>query len=212
MRSVIYLEPYVVQRSNLTFKSYSHYSNHGHMGMVKQEDAGNWMSSMEPPDRDGLITSRWRTDYLPQFNSNPVAFQQALAGSCSLVRNRRVLPAPSSELPKVLRADQDARLNVSIHYDSPEFQERLMSNLALVRDCNEHCCIRVEYYQSYKNWTRRYTGCEAAMVPFTGGAPCRSWEHCPAKTCKQLFEPTISLALGTSHYASFRVAIQTEDA
>jgi len=51
--------------------------------------------------------------------------------------------------------------------------------------------VRVVYYRSFANWTRRYRGHGAAMEPFADGEPRQSWEKCPARICRQLHEGKI---------------------
>ena len=46
----------------------------------------------------------------------------------------------------------------------------------------------METWQSHGNWTRRYLGFGADMLPFEDGRPRQSWEICPARNCKQLHD------------------------
>ena len=48
--------------------------------------------------------------------------------------------------------------------------------------------IRIEYFQSYRHWTRRYHGAGSAIRPFDDRQPRASWEICPSKVHPQLFE------------------------
>ena len=51
--------------------------------------------------------------------------------------------------------------------------------------------IKVLIYLSYTNWTRRYEGFGPKMEPFQDDDIRKSWERCPAKLCRQLFERKI---------------------
>ena len=51
--------------------------------------------------------------------------------------------------------------------------------------------IRLEYFQSYRHWTRRYHGSGSAIRPFDDRQPRLSWEICPSKEHPQSFEGRI---------------------
>jgi hypothetical protein len=61
----------------------------------------------------------------------------------------------------------------------------------LVQRWQREFAIDVRVDQSYANWTQRYLGFGAAMQPFEDHSPRASWEICPARICKQLFEGKI---------------------
>jgi hypothetical protein len=94
-------------------------------------------------------------------------------------------------LPAVLQRDSRSCLYLSVHHDSPEYRERLQPILALLETWVHEFGIRVEQYESFKSWTRRYHGSGSAMEPFHDGNPRQSWEACPARTCPQLFDGKI---------------------
>jgi hypothetical protein len=90
------------------------------------------------------------------------------------------------ELPRTLR-HSNSFVDVSIHHGSAEYQARLAPVRDLVQSWRRQG-VQVNYVESYKNWTRRYKGQGPAMEPYEDGRPRQSWEHCPAKHAKQLFE------------------------
>jgi hypothetical protein len=84
--------------------------------------------------------------------------------------------------------DPNACLYLSIHHPSPEYQEKIRPVRTLLEAWKRKFGIRVEVYQSYGTWTRRYKGFGSAMEPFADGQPRRSWENCVGRHAKQLFE------------------------
>jgi hypothetical protein len=77
---------------------------------------------------------------------------------------------------------------LSVHHDSPVYQEQLAPAVALLRDWHERLGIRVQGYDSFHEWTRRYHGSGPDMEPFHDGDPRRSWSRCRARSCRQLHE------------------------
>lgn len=91
----------------------------------------------------------------------------------------------------MLGGDPNASIALSIHHNSRPYRERLMPVVALLIDWTRRFGVRVECRPSHLSWTRRYRGIGAAMTPFEDAEPRRSWENCPARTCKQLFRERI---------------------
>ncbi len=94
------------------------------------------------------------------------------------------------DLPAALR-DTNTCLCVSIHHPSPQYQEKLRPVRELLDGWEMNCGIRLEYFQSYRHWTRRYHGSGSAIEPFDDRQPRNSWEICPSKEHAQLFEGQI---------------------
>lgn len=192
MKLVRHLEIHVAHSCNLSCESCSHYSNHGHKGVVSLQEAEHWMRLWnrrlklgafsllggEPtihPDLTGFVTLArkcWPTAYL------------------RLVTNGFFL-SRHPQLPVVLKQVSNAGIYLSIHHESHNYQEKLEPMFDLLKSWVRDYGIRVEFYESYKYWTRRYHGEGHAMEPFKDGQPRQSWEHCPAKTCPQLFDGKI---------------------
>ena len=95
------------------------------------------------------------------------------------------------ELPALVASDGRSEICVSVHHDSAEYRERLRPMFELIERWERDFGIRVSVAQSFANWTRRYHGHGDAMEPLEDGAPRTSWEICPARRCKQLFEGKI---------------------
>jgi hypothetical protein len=82
-------------------------------------------------------------------------------------------------------------LYVSVHNQSAEYGEKLKPVLALLNEWKKQHNIEITLYLSSKSWTRRYHGFGSTMEPFQDNQPRKSWEHCGARTCAQLFEGAI---------------------
>lgn len=189
---VRHLEIHVAHACNLTCESCSHYSNQGHNGYVSLAEADRWLTSWskrlsldafsllggEPtihPDLANFVVlarAHWPTAYL-----------RLVTNGFFLHRHPR--------LPLVLQGDPNACLYLSVHHNSPEYRERLRPIMDLVEAWVRDYGIRVEFYESFKYWTRRYHGSGHTMEPFSDSQPRQSWERCPAKTCPQIFEGRI---------------------
>jgi organic radical activating enzyme len=95
------------------------------------------------------------------------------------------------DLPHVLRSDSNSHIEISIHHSSPEYINKIKSNLYLLKEWNEKYGIKVEVTLSYKKWTKRYKGFGDEMQPFEDNYPRKSWEKCPGRDCFQLFDGKI---------------------
>ncbi|MET2826650.1 radical SAM protein [Mesorhizobium shangrilense] len=186
------LELHVAHGCNLSCESCSHYSNHAHAGIVSLEDADRWMA---------LWSQRVSVTCFSLLGGEPTIHPQ-LPEFVGLVR--RHWPKTQIEivsngfflhrhptLPAVLAADPDACLFVSIHHDSDEYRERLKPVFDLLERWRRDHGFVARIRPSHKQWTRRYTGFGDGMLPFEDGDPRASWEICPARHCKQLYDGRI---------------------
>jgi hypothetical protein len=192
VRTIGNLEIHLVHSCNLTCESCSHYSNQGHKGTLSLEEADRWMNLWNrrlSPKTFSLVGGEPTIHpQLAEFVSR--ARRNWPAAELRLVTNGFFLNRHPT-LPLVLKDDPNACLYLSIHHDAPEYQEKLRPILELLSGWVKEHGIRVAIYNSYKNWTRRYKGFGSAMEPFEDGQPRRSWENCPARYCRQLFEGKI---------------------
>ncbi|MBN9219176.1 MAG: radical SAM protein [Mesorhizobium sp.] len=186
------LELHVAHGCNLSCESCSHYSNHRHSGTVSLEEADRWM---------GFWSRRVSVTWFNILGGEPTIHPH-LPAFVGLVR--RHWPDATIEivsngfflhrhptLPAILAADRDARLTVSVHHDSEEYRERLKPVFDLLDAWRQEHGLRIDIRPSNKNWTRRYQGLGDAMMPFEDGDPRASWEICPARHCKQLYQGQI---------------------
>ena len=192
MQRIRHLEIHVAHGCNLSCESCSHYSNQGHKGVVSLAEAERWMR---------LWNRRLSPDAFSLLGGEP-SIHPDLAGFVALARKfwptaylRLVTNGFFLDrhplLPAVLKQSSNACIYISIHHDSENYREKLRPTFDLLKRWVRDYGIRVEFYESYKYWTRRYEGTGNTMEPFKDGQPRQSWERCPAKTCPQLFEGKI---------------------
>jgi hypothetical protein len=192
IRRIERLELHVTHACNLTCESCSHYSNHNHRGHLALSEADRWMS---------LWSRRLGVDEFHLLGGEPTVHPE-LTGFVRLarrhwpnafirIRTNGFFLHRHPELPALLAADGRAAISMAIHHDSPEYRERLRPIFELIEGWQRDFAIVVEVDRSFANWTRRYAGFGAAMQPFEDEAPRASWEICPARYCKQLFEGKI---------------------
>ena len=186
------LELHVVHSCNLSCESCSHYSNQGHKGVLSLDEADRWMKLWNrrlAPETFSLLGGEPTIHpQLPEFVA--LTRRNWPDAALRLVTNGFFLHRHPG-LPLVLQNDPKARLYLSIHHGSPEYREKLQPVLDLLEQWVQQYGIRVSYYESYKNWTRRYKGFGAGIEPYADGQPRLSWEQCPARHCRQLFEGKI---------------------
>jgi hypothetical protein len=186
------LELHLVHTCNLSCESCSHYSNQGHKGAVSLDEADRWMNlwnrRISPQVFSLLGGEPTIHPHLPEFLT--LARRNWPGATLRLVTNGFFLHR-HPDLPSVLRNDPNAILYLSVHHDAPEYRERLRPIVELLMSWVKNYGIRAAYYESYKNWSRRYKGFGSGLEPFADGQPRRSWEMCSAKYCPQLFEGRI---------------------
>jgi radical SAM family protein len=191
-RRIERLELHVTHACNLVCESCSHYSNHNHHGHVAPDDADRWMSSWThrlAPDEFHLLGGEPTIHpELPEFvrlvrRHWPDAFIRIRTNGFFLHRH------PS--LPAVLAAYGPAAISVALHHDSPEYREHMRPTLDLIARWQRDFGTPVSVDPAFANWTQRYQGFGATMLPFEDNAPRASWDICPARICKQLYEGKI---------------------
>lgn len=192
MKGIRHLEIHLAHGCNLSCESCSHYSNQGHKGILSLEAADRWMS---------LWSQRLSPQTFSLLGGEPTIHPD-MAGFVAL--SRRHWPAAHlrlvtngfflhrhPDLPVVLQGDPNACIYLSIHHNAPEYRAKLRPVLMLLSNWTRDYGIKVRFYNSFRNWTRRYHGNGSAMEPFKDAQPRQSWERCPAKYCPQLFEGKI---------------------
>ena len=78
-------------------------------------------------------------------------------------------------------------LVISIHGDSLEYKKELKENMDYLDDNN----IKHHAVYSNEDWRLTHNIIDDTLVPFYDGNTRKSWETCPAKNCKQLYENKI---------------------
>lgn len=180
------MELHVTHACNLTCESCSHYSDHGHKGMLDLATVDQWL---------GWWSGRLRPDFFNLLGGEPtlhpkltdlvrLARRHWPASGLRLITNGFFLHRHPA-LPDALR-ETDTLLAVSLHHGSSEYLEKFQAVDHLVRDWELTRGVRLEFRDSNGRWTRRYRGWGQAMAPYEDGQPRQSWTICPAKYCVQL--------------------------
>jgi hypothetical protein len=183
------LELHVTHACNLTCESCSHYSNQGHRGNLDLKQAKRWMGGWS--DRI-TVEEFYVLGGEPTIHPNLSKFvmlvrQHWPTAHIRIVTNGFFLYR-HPELPSILAADGNADLALSIHHDGADYTERLRPIFDLLAVWQRDHGATVHIWQSHQGWTRRYIGSGDTMLPFEDGRPRQSWEICPAKHCKQLYD------------------------
>jgi hypothetical protein len=183
------LELHVTHACNLACESCSHYANHGHIGNLDLAEADRWMAAW---------SRRVAVEELNLLGGEPtihprlaefvvLARRHWPATRISIITNGFFLHR-HPDLPRIIAADGNADLVLSIHHDEAGYLARLRPVFELLEAWKRDHGIAVRTWNSHKSWTRRYLGTGAAMLPFEDEQPRRSWEICPSRLCKQLHD------------------------
>jgi hypothetical protein len=189
MRPVRQLELHVTHACNLACESCSHYSNQGHIGNLDLAQAERWMAHW---------SNRLAVETFVLLGGEPTVHPQ-LSEFVSLARRHWPLAnirlntngfflSRHPDLPLKLAAAGNSHLVLSIHHDDEAYRDRLRPALELLERWQREHGIVVQQWPSHQTWTRRYIGAGSTMLPFEDARPRQSWEICPAKYCKQLYE------------------------
>ncbi len=191
-RSVSKVELHVTHACNLTCESCSHYSNHNHHGHLALADADRWMGLWSHRvDIGEFHLLGGEPTIHPQLTSFVGLVRRHWPNTSIYIRTNGFFLHRHPDLPAVLAADGRASIGLSVHHDSAEYRERLRPVFDLVERWEHDFGIKVSVGDSFANWTQRYHGFGSDMEPFEDGSPRASWEICPGRRCKQLFEGKI---------------------
>ncbi len=186
------LELHVTHACNLACESCSHYSDHGHRGNLDPSEADRWMAAW---------SGRLRVDHFNLLGGEPTIHPR-LAEFVTLVRRHwpdaRISIVTNGfflhrhpDLPAALRAAGRADIWLSVHHGDAAYTERLRPAREMLANWQRDHGIEVHIRPSLDQWTRRYRGFGAEMLPFEDGRPRRSWEICPSRWYKQLHDGKI---------------------
>jgi hypothetical protein len=192
LRTIERLELHVTHACNLVCESCSHYSNHNHHGHLALAEADRWMtfwSNRLAPSEFHLLGGE--PTIHPQLSGFVALVRRHWPQTFIRIRTNGFFLHRHPDLPALLAADGRAVISLAVHHDSPEYREHLRATFELIARWQRDFGIVVDVDQAFANWTRRYQGFGAAMQPFEDNAQRASWDICPARICKQLFEGKI---------------------
>lgn len=192
VRTLPNLELHVTHRCNLACESCSHYSNHAHPGDLSLAEAESWMMRWKQRLRPRLFTLLGGEPTLhPELTAFVLLARRHWPGSVLRLVTNGFFLQRHPDLPKILRNDPYAVIEVSLHHDAPEYRAKMESNLRLLESWVREYRVRVFLLPSHGYWTRRYRGFGRELQPYADGNPRASWDVCPARTCAQLYEGRI---------------------
>jgi Radical SAM superfamily/4Fe-4S single cluster domain len=183
------LEMHVTHSCNLSCESCCHYSNHNHKGHIDVLEAEAWMSAW----RGRFMVNEFvllggeptLNPELPRFV--PLVRKYWPEAKLILITNGFFLHR-HPDLPQALADYGDAHIALSVHHDSSMYQIRLQPIFNLIEKWRQDYGISIVLTDSHRQWTRRYLGYGSSMLPFEDNDARKSWEICPARDCKQLFD------------------------
>ncbi len=182
------LQLHITHSCNLTCEGCTHYSNHGHSGMISLEQAEEWMNIWNKkvlPFRFTLMGGE------PALHKDLTKFlylarEKWKYSNIDLISNGFYL-YKHPDLYKALR-DTKITLGVSVHHDSnPEYIEKFKPVFKLIKDWREKGAL-IELRPSIKRWLRQYKGYGDMMEPYEDNDPESSWKACVSRLCVQLHE------------------------
>ena len=192
MKNIHHLEMHITHCCNLSCESCSHYSNQGHDGFVSIAEADRWMGLWDMrlrPSRFSLLGGEITLH--PELSEFVALARSHWPNSHLRLATNGFFLNRHPSLLDVLKHDSNVGVYLSIHDDTPEYNEMLRPSFELLKRWNLDYGIRVEIINSFGNWTRRYHGSGNSMEPYNDGQARQSWQNCRAKYTQQLFEGNI---------------------
>jgi hypothetical protein len=181
------LEMHAAHACNLTCESCSHFSNSGHQGSLALDDARDWMQGWQEriaPRRLRILGGEPTLNpRLPELLE--LAAQHWPRSKVSLVTNGFFLHR-HPRLPEVLSRHQMI-LRLTQHHQSAAYGIKYREITSLLDRWRKDHPFELELEEAYTRWTRRHRGFGSAVLPYEDADPSRSWKHCAARNCVQLF-------------------------
>jgi organic radical activating enzyme len=198
------IEIHISNSCNLTCDSCSHYSNHGHKGILSIEDFEDWVlpwSKKIKPTWFSLMGGE------PTLNKNLVEIAKKSVNIWSDSRIRIISNGfflkNHLKLPEIIK-QYKIQLRLSIHHDSDEYKEKIKPVRDLINEWSTKYNLSVSnkllpvsecwkeadivWTTSYgKGWRQTYKGFGDNMMPFEDNNPKESWKKCSVKNCRQIF-------------------------
>lgn len=182
---------HITHSCNLTCEGCTHYSNHGHSGMLDLATADAWMtywSNRIVPERFTILGGE------PALNKDLTKFIYLAKyhwkfSHLELISNGFHLHK-HPKLPQAL-IDTGCVLGVSVHTrEHPEYIEKFKPVYKLCKEWLD-MGVKVEMRHSSLDWMRQYKGYGDKMEPYEDNDPKSSWKNCVSRMCIQLHEGKI---------------------
>lgn len=183
MINVTKVEIHASNACNLTCESCSHFSNNGHKGFIKPEEAdyqmGLWSHRLNP-----IMFSLLGGEPLlnPQIDEIIKITRKHWTCNIEFVTNGLLFPK-CLNTGKLLN-ELGFNIVISKHSYDDEYEKLYDEALKFLDKNNVHYFIR----DSVKRWTRRYKGFGPDVMPFEDNNPESSWKICPCKSCLQILD------------------------
>jgi hypothetical protein len=185
------LEMHVTHSCNLSCESCGHYSNQNHKGFIGIKTAENWMNwwnkKINPKYLSLLGGEPTMHKNLPEFVE--MSHRCWPDAQIRITTNGFFLKS-HPRLPEVLEST-NTELKVSIHGNSPEYQNKINEIFSLVEEWQGRYQFRLITAKSENVWFRQYKGVGKHMMPYDDNDPKTSFSICKWKGCFQLHEGKI---------------------
>jgi hypothetical protein len=181
------LEVHVSHACNLRCYNCSHYSEHGHKGVVSlaefEDWSAPWCRKIQPQDFNLLGGEPALHKQLAEF---VVLARRLWPRSKLILVSNGLLLKNHPGLPEALEKT-NTLLSLSIHHDSPKYREKLAAVRSLLDSWQAVYRFGLEWRESYSYWTRIYRGYGPDMQPYDDRDPAASYRNCWSKHSKQLY-------------------------
>lgn len=183
------LELHASHACNLTCESCSHYSNHGHSGMISPEEAdrqmGLWSNRLDPRIFSIMGGEPTLNPRLTEIVEIAVKHWKSI----EVVSNGFYLDKHPG-LGEALGRAGRKKLALSRHSNEASYIARFEEAISMAEEWRKkhHIDLVIRKYEhgQRRRWTRRYEGYGPTMRPFHDQDQEQSWKICNAKWCMQL--------------------------
>lgn len=99
--------------------------------------------------------------------------------------NIGVMPIVSADLDYLCQVMIKGRLEISVHHQSKEYQDKLIPVKALINDWKSKYNFYCNWRPSSSTWRKSYIGYGKDMKPYDSD-PQRAWDICISRWCPQI--------------------------
>lgn len=181
------IQLHVTHSCNLTCEGCTHYSNHGHSGMLSLDLAEEWMhnwSNKIIPTRFTILGGEPTLHKdLPKFiNLIGVYWKNSHK---ELITNGFYLKNHPDLVKELIKTN--TTLAVSIHHNCLDYIKKFKPVYDLLLDWHDQG-VNIEMRTSIKHWLRQYKNFGDQIEPYEDNDPKSSWNACISKMCVQLHD------------------------